>query len=148
MQNIVPETRRNRPFGVTIMAVLLGIEGVLELVVGILALLAILALGRTIVVHGHATTSRVVDVVGSILAAIPIVIGLLTLVFSFGLWTLKRWAFWATVIIEAGSLLVHALQFTQQHIAVGTIVTGMIIPAIILLYFFVDPNVRRAFYTL
>jgi uncharacterized membrane protein (DUF2068 family) len=148
MQNTLPETQRHRPLGVTIMAVLLGIEGILELVVGILALLAILALGRTIVVHGHVTTSRIVDVVGSVLAGFPIVIGLLTLIFSIGLWTLRRWAFWATVIIEVGSLLIHALQFTQHHIAAGTIVTGMIIPVIILLYFFIDPNVRRAFHTL
>jgi uncharacterized membrane protein (DUF2068 family) len=148
MQNTIPETPRSRPLGVTIMAILLGIEGILELVVGILALLAILALGRTIVVHGHATTSRVVDVVGSVLAGFPIAIGLLTLIFSIGLWTLRPWAFWATVIIEVGSLLIHVLQFTQHHIAAGTIVTGMIIPVIILLYFFVDPNVRRAFHTL
>jgi hypothetical protein len=147
MQNMEAETRSKRPLGVTIMAILLGLEGIIELAVGIIALLAILALGRTIVVHGHATTGRAIDVAGSVLAGIPILIGVLTLIFSIGLWMLWRWTFWATVIIEIGSLLIHTLQFLQHHIAVGTIVTGMVIPVIILLYFLIDPNVRRAFHT-
>jgi hypothetical protein len=145
MQNTIQETQQHRPLGVTILAVLLGIEGILEVLVGVLALLAILSLGRTIIVHGHATTGRAVDTVGIILASIPIIIGLCTLVFSIGLWTLRRWAFWATVIIEVASLLFYGLRLIQHSLAGIGIVTGIAIPVIILLYFFVDPNVRRAF---
>jgi uncharacterized membrane protein (DUF2068 family) len=63
------------------------------------------------------------------------------------LWLLKRWAFWLTVIFQVISLLRHGLEFTQAtHPPVALIVAGMIIPAVILIYFLVDPNVRAAFF--
>jgi uncharacterized membrane protein (DUF2068 family) len=77
---------------------------------------------------------------------ISLVIGILTLIFAIGLWTLKRWAFWLTVIIEFISLVRHALEFTHPNPAVGSIVLGMIIPVVVLLYFLVDSNVRNAFF--
>ena len=141
------ETRSRRPLGVTIIATLLGIEGILELLAGILILVGIFAVGHVINSHGHTTTARVVDTVGIILAIIPLVVGLLTFIFAVGLWLLKRWAFWLTVIIEVISLIRHTLEFTQpSHSPTGLIVAEMIIPALILLYFLVDPNVRRAFF--
>ncbi len=111
MQNTMSEPRR-RPLGVTIIASLLGIEGILELLGGVLILVGIFAVGRAISGHGHTTTGNVVDVLGIVLAIIPLVDGLLTFIFALGLWFLKRWAFWLTVIIEVISLVRHGLEFT------------------------------------
>lgn len=146
MQHTMSDTRR-RPLGVTIIATLLGIEGVLEILGGILILVGIFAVGHTITTHGHTTTGHAVDVVGVVLAIIPLVVGVLTFIFAAGLWFLKRWAFWLTVIIEIISLVRHGLEFTQAtHPPVALIVAGMIVPVIILLYFLLDSNVRTAFF--
>jgi len=146
-QDTLSESRRHRPLGVTIIAAILGIEGILELLGGVLILMGVFAVGRAISGHGHTTTSTVVDVVGIVLAIIPLVIGVLTFIFAVGLWLLKRWAFWLVVIIEVISLVRHALEFTQAtHPPVALIVADMIIPVVVLLYFLVDPNVCAAFF--
>ena len=76
-----------------------------------------------------------------------LVVGLVSLLFAWGLWTLKRWAFWATVIIEIISLINSVLAFTQPHANFWSAAVGMIIPIVILVYFFADANVRAAFRT-
>ena len=135
-----------RPLGVSIISVILAIQGIFELLLGIFAVLAIFAAGHAISGSGHATTGTVVDVLGGTLGGISLVVGLLTLIFAIGLWTLRRWAFWLTVIIEFISLVRHALEFTHPNASVVSIVVGMIIPVVILLYFLVDSNVRDAFF--
>jgi uncharacterized membrane protein (DUF2068 family) len=71
---------------------------------------------------------------------------LLRFILAAGLWLLKRWAFWVTIIVEVITLARQALEFTQaSHPPVALIVLGMIIPAAVLLYFLLDPNVRAAF---
>jgi uncharacterized membrane protein (DUF2068 family) len=143
MENVMA---RHRPLGVSIISIILAIQGIFELVLGIFAILAIFAAGHAISGSGHTTTGTVVDVLGGTLGGISLVIGILTLIFAIGLWTLKRWAFWLTVIIEFISLVRHALEFTHPNPAVGGIVVGMIIPVVVLLYFLVDGNVRAAFF--
>ncbi len=146
MQQMMSEPRR-RPLGVTIIAILVGIGGILEILAGILILVGIFAIGHAITVHGHTTISHVVNALGVVLAIIPLVIGVLTLIFAMGLWFLKRWAFWLTVIFEIISLIRSAFEFTQpDHSPVALIVIGMIIPVVILLYFLLDRDVRAAFF--
>ena len=136
-----------RPLGVTILAVLLTIQGIFEIIVGIIALLAISSVGHIVDAHGHTTIGTVIDVFGGVLGGVSIVVGILTLIFAWGMWALKRWAFWLTIIIEGISLVRHLIEFAHPHPAVGSIVIGLIIPVVILVYFLIDPNVRRAFRT-
>ncbi|MBV8694827.1 MAG: DUF2127 domain-containing protein [Chloroflexi bacterium] len=136
---------RKRPLGVTIVAAVLSIEGIVEIIIGIIALLAIFALGRVAATHGHNIVHNAVDVIGIILGGYFLIAGILKLIFAVGLWALQRWAFWLTVIIEVISILGSAYQFTRPGHNVVGIVLGMIIPVLILLYFFVDSNVRAAF---
>jgi uncharacterized membrane protein (DUF2068 family) len=143
MQNTISGAR---PLGVTIIAVLLIIAGVLELLLGGLTIAGVFAVGHTITVHGHTTTAHVVDALGSVLGGISLVIGLVTLIFAWGLWTLKTWAFWLVVALEVFSLLRHLYEFTRPDHSNVSIVLGMILPIVILLYFLLDPNVRNAFF--
>ncbi len=136
---------RRRPLGVTIISVVLAIEGIFELIVGAALIIGIFALGHTVTVHGHTTTGTLIDVAGGVLGGISLVIGLLTLIFAIGLWMLKRWAFWLTVIIEIISIIRHALGFVQPNHNTVTIIIGLILPVVILLYFLLDRDVRRAF---
>jgi hypothetical protein len=138
-------TERQRPLGVTIISVILGIEGLFEVILGILTLIATFAARRAIIVHGHTVIAGIVSALGLGLGFGSLVIGLITLFFTWGLWTLRSWAFWATVIIAIFALLVQIARFLQPVYAVGPIVGGMILPVVILLYFLVNPHVRHAF---
>ncbi len=139
------QERRTRPIGVTIIAVLLIIAGLFELAVGGVAIAAFFSAGSAVTSHGHTTIAHVIDTVGGVLGGISILVGIITLIFAWGLWALKRWAFWLVVILEGFSLLRHIYEFIQPHTHIALIIAGTIIPVVILLYFLVDPNVRRAF---
>jgi uncharacterized membrane protein (DUF2068 family) len=132
--------------GVAIMAIVLGIIGVLEFLVGGLAIAALSALGRTISVHGHTTVSRAVDILGWLLGSLPIALGILTLIVAVGLWLLKRWAFWTTVAIMVIALVRQVIEFIKPHDSSVSIIIGTIIPVLVLLYLFVVPGVRAAFH--
>jgi uncharacterized membrane protein (DUF2068 family) len=150
MQNTSMEMPRRRPLGVSIIAILEAIEGIFFLVLAILALVAVIAAANSAgatIVNGYTITGAVVSAVAGVLAGVFLVVGLLSLLFAWGLWTLKRWAFWATVIIQVISLANSVIAFTQANANIGAIVVGMILPIVILLYFLFDSNVRAAFRT-
>lgn len=147
MQNTRVETLQKRPGGVTVIAVLLGIEGILEIIIGILILTASLFISHRVIVHGHTTIATAINVVGGVLGVLPLIVGIITLIFSWGLWTLKRWAFWATIVIAALNILVALPTIFQVHPNILSFVIRVIVPIIILLYFLFFPQVRHAFHT-
>ena len=119
---------RSRPLGITIISILLGIDGIVEVVLGILSL-----------VSGTATLG----------AFVFIILGLLTLALAWGLWTLQSWAFWGIVIIEALNIIYAIYEFAMHRANANptSLIFSLIIPIVILLYMFLDRNVRRAFNT-
>lgn len=141
-----PASSRARPLGVTIIAILLIIAGIVELLFGVLTFAGVFSLAHVITMHGHHVTARVLDTLGGILGGISIFIGIVTLIFAWGLWTLKTWAFWLVVALEVFSLIRHLLEFARPDHSTVAIVLGLILPVVILLYFLVDPNVRAAFF--
>jgi uncharacterized membrane protein (DUF2068 family) len=149
MQNTTMEAPRRRPLGVSIIAILVAIQGIFFLILGILALVAVIVAANSAgtAVNGYAITGATVSIVAGVLAGVFLVVGLVSLLFAWGLWTLKRWAFWATVIIEIISLVNSVFAFTQPHANFWSAVAGMIIPIVILVYYFADANVRAAFRT-
>jgi len=70
-----------------------------------------------------------------------------TFVLAWGLWKLKPWAFWATVVIESLSLAVRLFTILQPHANVSSILLRMILPILILVYLFANHNIRAAFRT-
>ncbi len=119
-----------RPLGVTIIAIIMFIQGILLLIGGILAFFGIFAGGA---VGGALAT----------IGIITIVIALIILFFAWALWTLKRWAFWATVIIEIINVVYGLIALFSGRAWVN--IFGLILSAIILIYFLADSNVRAAF---
>ncbi len=112
-------TTTQRPIGISIIAVLLAIGGIL----GILASIAILT-------------------VSPILGIISLVISIAQFVIAVGLWRLQKWAYWGAVVIEVLALLLDLLPLTNG----GSVSwLGIIISVIVLIYLFADNNVRRAF---
>ena len=143
-QSLSQHTRR--PVGVTIVAVILAIHGILDVLLGIIILVGSLALGHVISTHGHPTTGTVVDVAGVVLGGITIALGLIKLIVPVGLLLLKRWAYWLAIIIEVFSLAKHGYEYAHPHTHVLLIVAPMILAVVILLYLLIDPNVRAAFF--
>ena len=144
MLNTLFETPRKRPLLVTIMALLLALQGVVWLVLGILALIGVITNGK-IDVLGAASDITSLEV----LSVTWLVSAVAALFFSWALWTLKRWAFWATLIIELGNILAGSLLLIRPNplfpYSLGEIAVSMIIAIIVLVFFLVDAKVREAF---
>jgi uncharacterized membrane protein (DUF2068 family) len=113
---------RTRPLGITIIAIIVAILGILGIIGGI-------------------------TLMGSSMsfAVISLVLGVLDLILAWGLWTLQKWAFWATVIIEILTLLNGIFGFSQRILSGG--IVAIVIALIVLIYLFADRNVREAFRT-
>src|SRR5579884_3558324 len=134
------ETHR-RPLGVTIVAAILAIHGILDLIAGGLVVAA---------VHGHTTTGSVIDVIGGVIGGVTLLIGIVKLICPVGLLLLKRWAYWLAILIEVVSVIKHGVELarpqTQGYVHIALIIIPLALAVIILLYLLIDPNVRRAFF--
>ena len=128
MQNITTE---RRPLGITIIAILLFIQAIFEIIVGIFSFFAS-------IIHN--------PLAGLLVGWIPLIVGVLLFILAWGLWTLRPWAYWATLILEIVNIVLHFLGYNQTH-SIFAIISGGIISIIIVIYLLVDGNVRRAFRT-
>ena len=120
-----------RPFGISVIAVILFIQAVFEIIGGIFSFL------------GHLVTS---PITGLLVGWIPLVIGILLLILARGLWALRPWAYWVTLVLEIVNIVFHFLGYQQGH-SLFAILSGGLISIIVVIYLLVDRNVRRAFNT-
>ena len=129
MQNV---STARRPFAITILAILMFISAVIEIIGGLTSVI------------GNTPTGTASDV---LLGWFPLVLGVITLILAWGLWTLKPWAYWGTLVVEILNILIHFFGFLglpKTHSALA-VVSGGIISIIIVIYLLVDRHVRRAF---
>ena len=134
MRQEVTGTMRKRPLGITIIAILLFISAVIEIIGGISSVI------------GSTPTGTLSNV---LLGWFPLVLGVIELVLAWGLWTLKPWAYWGTLVVEIVNILIHFFGFLglpRTHSALA-VISGGIVSIIIVIYLLVDRNVRRAFQT-
>ena len=89
--------RPSRPIGVSILAILVVLGGVLFLLSGIAILLfsAAFALGGL----------GIFGLAGSILGGIVFIFGLIWIAVGLGLWNLRGWAWWLAVIVMVLTIL-------------------------------------------
>ena len=134
MRQEVTGTMRKRPLGITIIAILLFISAIIEIIGGISSVI------------GTTPTGTLSDV---LLGWFPLVLGVIELVLAWGLWTLKPWAYWGTLLVEIVNILIHFFGFLglpRTHSALA-VISGGIVSIIIVIYLLADRNVRRAFQT-
>ena len=137
--------RQQRPLGVTILSILIGLQGLGEILIGILAVGALMAIGHAFRGHGHTNVATALDILGWILGILPLVVGAITLIIAIGLFLLKRWAYWTTVVVSIIFLIRQVYELIQPRETYTLVIIGTIIPVVILLYLLLDPHVRRAF---
>ena len=124
MRTTRPQASRRHPFLITVLAVLLVLHAFAWLIIGLTTWLS----------------------VGGFLAIALLIMGLVGLLLAWGLWTLKRWAFWITVVISAIDLIVDILGWIQplSGVTVRELVPNMVLSVFILVALFM-PEVRAAF---
>ena len=123
-----------RPMGVTILAVLAAIGGVFAILAGVL-LLGLSSAAADLAIPG---LSGLVAIFG----IITVGLGVLDLVFAYGAWGLKPWAWMLGIALEAVGIVVNLLEF-RSATASSTLISVVIAGAII--YYLYQPHVRRAF---
>jgi uncharacterized membrane protein (DUF2068 family) len=110
------ETSKHRPLGVTIIAALNVIAGLISIAVGIPAL-----------------------IVG--VGIVLIVVGIASLVMAYGLWKGRRWAWTITLILSGIGIIFGLASLAARHTEA---IVEIIIYAIIIYYLY-RPNVKAFF---
>jgi hypothetical protein len=124
-----------RPFGV----VVIGILALISALVRILGGLALLGIGGA-ALAANADSGTTLTTLG----VAALVIGVLTLIFAVAFLGLRRWAWWAMLLVE----LLAVAQVVVQMVTDGyvwTSLVGIIIPVLIILYLMTG-RVRGAFF--
>lgn len=131
-----PAPATARPTGITILAVLSAIGGVL----GILGGVVLLGLGGV----GAATTGEAALFgLGAIFGLIALATGIASLAFAYGAWTLQPWAWTLGVAIQALNIIL-AVVFVIGGSSIGSQIIGVAIAGIIL-YYLMQPSIKAAF---
>ncbi len=127
---------RQRPFGVTLLAGLHVIQAFILLVAG-LAVMALGAIMPRLMFHIPRFLEGLLSVIGIIL----IVVAVLDIVFAYGLWTGKGWA-WILALIFAVLGIIGSV-FSVARGGLGAIVT--LILDIVIVVYLMQPRVKAYF---
>ena len=132
----VPSSGAARPTGITILAVLSAIGGVLSIIAGI----ALAGLGG---IGAASTGQAAVFGLGAIFGLLLLASGIASLAFAYGAWTLQPWAWMLGVVLQLISLVLAVLTILGGGDISGQII-GIAIAGIIL-YYLMQPSIKAAF---
>lgn len=132
-----------RPQSVTILAILQLISAVFSLLDGLFILFFAGIFGGIGAVVGGAKVGTVIGGVIAIFAAISLILGVISLVLSWGLFQLKTWAWTGTLIVHVIATLAQvAKMFGSGGTAVNFLTLGF---AIATIYYLLRSEVKQAF---
>lgn len=130
----------NRPTGVTIIAILSLLSGVLGLC-GVSPLLGVSVLGALI----PTGVTQVLGAIGIVVSILLVAGPLLQIVFAYGAWNLRSWAWWLGIVATGISVLGVLIGIIGSGgAAIYTAVTNALLPVIIFVYL-LTPDVRKTF---
>ena len=121
--------KQSRPFGVTIIAILIIIAGVISLLIGI----------------GSVAIGPLIGLVFVVTGAISLALGVAYLVMAFGLWKGKGWAWTISTIVLFIGIVIDMISLPRR--SVGDIVSSVVSIAInaVILYYLFRPHVKAYF---
>jgi uncharacterized membrane protein (DUF2068 family) len=131
-----------RPTGVTILAVLQIIGGLLSLLFGLSGLL----FGGAMVATDAAEATGAPLDMGPVMMTVGIasvIIGLIGLIAGYGLFTLQGWGWLMAIVFAAANVLRNLVSLVQGINVPGAII-GIVVSGLIIYYLY-RPNVKRAF---
>jgi hypothetical protein len=124
-------TVQTRPQGLTLLAVMVAVAGVVTFLAGIAYVIVGGSVGATIALGG----------LGTVLAVLLLVNGFVDLAFAYGAWTLKPWG-WTVGLVGAGLMIVTAVLRIVDN-PTSTVISIAISVAII--YYLNTSAVKAAF---
>ena len=124
-----------RPLGITIIAAILGVSAILAITLLVLGLNRVSTVG----IGAGMTPATSLALLGAL------ILGFFEVALAWGLWTLKPWAFWTTVVVEAIRLILGLYVIFVLREAIFSGILSLVVPIIILIYLFADGRVRAAF---
>jgi len=136
-QELMPLQRPNRPFGVTLLAVLHILQMILYFIIGV-ALIAVGALLPRFLLRLPRFVGGIVGLIGGVL----VIIALLYLLLAYGLWTGRAWA-WTISLVIAGLAIVFSLIALVVRGGVGGLITLVLNGVVV--YYLMRPNVKAFF---
>jgi uncharacterized membrane protein (DUF2068 family) len=121
--------KQSRPFGVTIIAILIIIAGVISLLIGI----------------GSVAIGPLIDLVFVVTGAISLALGVAYLVMAYGLWKGKGWAWTISTIVLFIGIVIDIISLPRR--SAGDIVSSIVSIAInaVILYYLFRPHVKAYF---
>lgn len=124
-----------RPTGITVLAILSFIGGVLAIFAG----LALVGLSGAIAAAAGGGGG-----LATILGLLLLVFGVLELILGYGFWTLKQWAWSMGVALQAAGIVLDVIQFINNGSQLVSVIISIAISAAIIWYLF-QPHVKAAF---
>jgi hypothetical protein len=132
-----------RPQSVTVLAILQLISGIFSLLDGLFILLFAGIFGGIGAAVGGAKVGTVIGGFIAIFAAISFILGLLSLLLTWGLFQLKNWAWTGTLIVHIIATLAQIVKmFGSGGTAVNFLTLGFAVASI---YYLLQPDVKQAF---
>jgi uncharacterized membrane protein (DUF2068 family) len=121
--------KQSRPFGVTIIAILIIIAGVISLLIGI----------------GSVAIGPLIGLVFVVTGAISLALGVAYLVMAYGLWKGKGWAWTISTIVLFIGIVIDIISLPRR--SEGDIVSSIVSIAInaVILYYLFRPHVKAYF---
>lgn len=125
----------NRPLGITLIAIVLAISGILNIVVGLVGM------GILKVDLGTLGSGAEAAGIGAL------VTGVLTLLVAYGLFTTAGWAWLLTVVVMVVRILADAWAIITHGVgsAIGGAALANLVISALILWYFNRADVRRAF---
>ena len=135
--------QQQRPMGITILAVLALIGGILGICGGLAGIVGASFLGglAASVGAGNATALSGMAVVSSIIA---LAFAVAYLVFGFGAWTLKPWAWMLGMVLSGLNIVFQLVAVIAGWSTLGGVLISVVISGVII-YYLLTPEVKKAF---
>lgn len=123
----------HRPFGISVLALLLGVRGLGTLILLIVFLLQGL--------ESNPLFS------GIVIYWIGLILGLFCPVVAWGLWKMKSWAYWGTIVLLIANAVndIKGFDWIQPQPHVPTIIGSFLFSLLFLLYLILRQEVRIVF---
>lgn len=136
-------TQQQRPTGITILAVLAFIGGILGICGGLSGIVGGSFFGGLAASAGagNATALGGMLVVYSIIA---LIFAVADLVFGFGAWTLKPWAWMLGMVLFGLNIVFQLVAVLSGWSTLGGVIISIVIAGVII-YYLLTPDVKKAF---